>query len=370
MRVAAIGDAHLGRAALNVLTAEGVNQREADFEVSFLAAVDLALAQAPGLVIWLGDVFDHPRPTYRSFRVAQQALATIRAHGAGLVAISGNHDTPRLPGTASPYAALADTFPEFRFACAMAYERIELPGLVVHAVPQMLTTDQALDALDQADRQRSADRSNVLITHPRLSQLAPPYPDVNELEVDAERLRADLVVLGHYHVHQQVRGRRMWYAGSTDTFSFADDPHRPKGIVVLDSDSGHIRHLPLPGQRPLATLADLDATGLSPAEIEGELCRRAEAAPGGSVARVSVAGVETAAYRLVDLDAVRAAGTALHLRVEPTFNGAPPPVALADVASLGARWDRFVADHPSANLDPERIRRAGHDHLARAIEPG
>src|SRR5262245_37053792 len=116
MRVAALGDAHLGRSYFSFTTDEGVNQRERDFEVSFEAAVDLALAQEPDLVVWLGDVFDHPRPTYRSFRVAQRALSRLREHGVRVVLITGNHDTPRLPGTGSPYSALADIFPEFSFA--------------------------------------------------------------------------------------------------------------------------------------------------------------------------------------------------------------------------------------------------------------
>ena len=75
MKVAALGDAHLGRSYYSLTAANGVNRRELDFEESFRAAVDLALAQEPDLVVWLGDVFDHPRPTYRSFRVAQSALA-------------------------------------------------------------------------------------------------------------------------------------------------------------------------------------------------------------------------------------------------------------------------------------------------------
>ncbi|MGH9075591.1 MAG: metallophosphoesterase family protein [Acidimicrobiales bacterium] len=166
MLIAAIGDAHLGRSYYPATTPEGVNQRERDFEVSFEAAVDLALAQSPGLLVWLGDVFDHPRPTYRSFRVAQRCLARIRDHGLPAVVISGNHDTPRLPGTGSPYSALADAFPELHFAHRLSYERFVLGGLVVHCVPQMLTVDAALDALDEAARRRDPGRTNLLLTHP------------------------------------------------------------------------------------------------------------------------------------------------------------------------------------------------------------
>src|SRR5947209_243876 len=214
MKVAALGDAHLGRSYYPFTAPNGVNRRELDFEESFQAAVDLALAQQPDLVVWLGDIFDHPRPTYRSFRLAQAALGRIREYGVPAVVITGNHDTPRLPGTGSPYSALADTFgADVHFAHRMAYERFELPGLVVHAVPQMMTVDATLDALAEADRSRSLDRTNLLLTHPRLKQVEPSHADINEIEVDLSVLRADLVLLGHYHFHTRVTDG-IWYAGS------------------------------------------------------------------------------------------------------------------------------------------------------------
>src|ERR1700682_4500371 len=270
MRVAAIGDAHLGRSYYPFTTPEGVNQRERDFEVSFEAAVETALAQRPDVVVWLGDIFDHPRPTYRSYRIAQRALVRIREHGASCVVISGHHGTPRLQGTGTPYSALADTFPEVHFAHRLAYERFELPGLVVHAVPQMLTVEATLEALEQADQGRSVDRTNLQLTHPRIVQVEPRYADINEIEVDAGRLRSDLVVLGHYHFHT-THADGISYAGATDTFSFADDPGKAKGLVVLDTDSGRCRHVPLTGQRPLVTLESVYALGLSPAEVEAQV---------------------------------------------------------------------------------------------------
>src|SRR5436305_14616103 len=99
MKVAALGDAHLGRQYLSVTdSATGVNRRELDFAESFVAAVDLALAQEPDVLVWLGDVFDHPRPTYPSFRVAQRELLKIRQHGSAVRVPRRNHATPRLPG--------------------------------------------------------------------------------------------------------------------------------------------------------------------------------------------------------------------------------------------------------------------------------
>jgi DNA repair exonuclease SbcCD nuclease subunit len=371
VKVAALGDAHLGRSYLPFTTSEGVNQREHDFEVSFEAAVELALAQQPDVIVWLGDVFDHPRPTYRSFVRAQRMLVKIRDHGIPAVVITGNHDTPRLPGTGSPYTALADTFAgSVHFAHRLQYERFELPGLVVHAVPQMLTVEATLDALEEAARSRDADRTNLLLTHPRVTQVEPRYADINEIEVDAGMLQSDLVLLGHYHFHTTV-GRGIWYAGSTDTFTFADDPDKPKGIVVLDTDSGECRHVPLSGQRPLVTLETVHALGLSPAEVSDLVLERAATVPDGAVARLYLDGVDPEAYRLLDLQAVRdAASAALHLKIEPSFAGVLAQADLPELESMPARWDAYL-DSPGTDLtgyDRDRIRSLGHDYLAAAVE--
>ena len=368
MRIAALGDAHLGRSYYGFTTPAGVNQREFDFEVSFTAAVDAALADEPDLVVWLGDVFDHPRPTYRSFRVAQRALSKIREHGVAVALITGNHDTPRLPGTGSPYSALADMFPEFHFAHRLSYERFELPGLVVHAVPQMLTVDATLEALAEADRGRSVDKSNLLLTHPRITQVEPKYSDINEIEVDASVLRSDLVLLGHYHFHTQVSDG-IWYAGSTDTFSFADDPDKAKGFVVLDTDSGECRHVALPDQRPLVTLRTVEALGLSAAELEAQVLERAASVPAAAVARLYLDGVDPEAYRLLDIEAVReAAAAALYLKLEPQFGGVDVPVELPDIESMGGRWHQYLEKQDLTGFDRQRIKELGDQYLARAVE--
>jgi DNA repair exonuclease SbcCD nuclease subunit len=372
MKVVALGDAHLGRSYLPYTVEPGVNQREWDFERSFEAAVELALAQEPDLIVWLGDIFDHPAPHYRSFRVAQRALAQIRDGGVAMVVISGNHDTPRLPGRGSPYSALADTFPEVHFAHRYAYERFEVSAggdtLVVHAVPQMLTVEATLDALGEAASQRSASHTNLLLTHPRVKQLEPRHADINEIEVDVGALQSDLVLLGHYHFHAEV-AERIWYAGSTDTFSFADDPDKPKGILVLDSASGSCRHLPLSGQRPLVTLEPVRAFGLSPADLQEQVLARAAKVPAGAVARLYLEGVDPEAFRLLDRQAVReAAAAALHLGLEPQFQNVAVQAELPQIETLGGQWGSWLTHQDLTGLDRARIRDLGLRYIEQAIE--
>lgn len=369
MRVAALGDAHLGRSYLPV-TRDNVNVRERDFEESFERAVALALDQQPDLVIWLGDIFDHPRPSYRSFRVAQRALARIRDHGVPAVVIAGNHDTPRLPGAGSPYSVLADTFePAVRFAHRMAYERIELPGLVVHAVPQMMTPEALVDALAEAERSLSLDRTNLLITHPLLFSVKGKrdYADINELEVDEANLRADLVLLGHWHYHLNV-APGIWYAGATDTFNFADNPEHPKGIVVLDTDTGACAHLPVPGRRPLVTLPTVEALGLGPAEVTDRMVASAATVPEGAVARMFIDGVDPEVWRSVDLAAVHeAARAALHLKTNPSFAAVATGWDPVELPTMGERWDDFCAKQDLVGFDRERIRTLGRDYIDAAV---
>lgn len=368
-RVAAIGDAHLGRSYLPRITPEGVNQREHDFEESFEAAVELALSLAPDAIVWLGDIFDAPRPTYRSYRVAQRSLARIREHGIALVAISGNHDTPRLPGTASPYATLADSFPEQHFAYRLAYESFDLPGLRVHAVPQTMGVEATLDALAQADANRSLDHSNLLLTHPRIKQVEPPMRDINEIEIDAGDLRMDLTLLGHYHFHVKVR-EGMWYAGSTDTFTWADNPGTPKGILMLDTDSGNVTHHPVEDRRPFAHLEPIAAAGLSPGEIETLMLERASGVPQGAIARLYINGVDPHAYRLVDLAAVQqAAGAALWFHAIPDpLPGATTVDDLPSRDTLADRWASYLERQDLTGYESDRIRAMGEEQIHAAID--
>ena len=370
MRIAAIGDAHLGRSYYPATAESGVNQREQDFEVSFEAAVAVALDQEPDLIVWLGDIFDHPRPSYRSYQVAQRALALIRSHGVDAVIISGNHDTPRLPGKGSPYATLADSFPEMRFAHRMSCERFDFPGLAVHAVPQTLTVRAAVEALGEAAAGRVTDRTNLLLTHPRLRQLQPRHADINEIEVDQELLQSDLVLLGHYHTFTTV-SETMWYAGAPDSFSFADEPERSKGIALLDSDTGRCQSIEIAGRRPLVTLESVYALGLTPSELQELLEQRAETVPDGAVARLYVEGVDPDVWRLLDRHAVRdAARSGLHLKIEPQFVSRSLPADLPEMVGLGAQWDRYLGSQDLTGLDQARVRQLGLDYLDAAILGG
>jgi DNA repair exonuclease SbcCD nuclease subunit len=371
-RLVAFGDAHLGRTHLaHLRDDQGRNLREEDFLASFDWAVDRTLELEPDGFLWLGDIFDHARPSYRVF--TRVAIGLKRLQDAGLrgVAISGNHDTPRLRGTGSPYAALEEFFPTVTFAWRMEAVTTDLADVRIHAVPQTLSENEFKDQLDRSAAEFKAEATSVLIAHVALTSLpSREWKDINELEVqesDFDR-RFDRVLLGHYHVHQKA-SRRTWYVGSTDSFSFADRPKAagPKGLVLLDGESGSVEHHDNPGERPLETYG-VDAAGLSPSELIDVCGNAAHGSAAGAIVRLFLNEVDPAAFRQVTAEDFReAVPGALHVQAEPDYALSALPVQGGPhIGRLETEWDGYVEGQDLAGLERDRVRDTGRRFLESA----
>jgi DNA repair protein SbcD/Mre11 len=374
-RLVAFGDAHLGRSHLAHLRDEqGRNLREEDFLRSFDWAVDATIELEPDGFLWLGDIFDHARPSYRTF--TRVALGLKRLQDAGLrgVAISGNHDTPRLRGTGSPYQALEEFFPGVAFAWRMEAVTVEVAGVRVHALPQTLTLEDFRAQLARSADDLDPGLTSVLIAHVALTSLPTrEWRDINELEVEESAFdrRFDHIILGHYHVHQRA-SKRTWYAGSTDSFSFADRPNDkvgPKGLIVMDTSSGSVEHVSNPRERPLVTRS-VDAGGLGPSELREAVAREADGTPPNAVVRVFLSHVDPSAYRQVTPDDwSEAVPGAVHVQVVPDYSaGALAVQGGPQIGRLEAEWDGFVERQDLAGLDRDRVRTRGRRFLAEAQE--
>ena len=372
-RLVALGDAHLGRTHLaHLRDDQGRNTREEDFLRSFAWAVQETIAQEPDGFVWLGDIFDHARPTYRTFGKVLVGLKKLSAAGLRGVSISGNHDTPRVRGTGSPYAALEEVFDNVAFAWSMEARSVELAGVKVHAVPQTLGVEEFRAELAVAAGAAGGDATDLLIAHVALTSLpVSAYGrDINELEIEegAFDKRFDLMVLGHYHVFQKA-SKRTWYAGSTDAFSFADRPADagPKGLVVIDTDAGTVEHVENPGERPLVTLS-VESSGHGPGELVDAVERAAKGSPEGAVVRVFLEHVDSAAFRQVRSEEFQeAVPGALHVQIEPDVGAESYAVQGApQIGSLSSEWSTFVATQDLSGLERDRVVDLGAGYLESA----
>jgi DNA repair exonuclease SbcCD nuclease subunit len=369
-RLVALGDAHLGRTHLaHLRDDEGRNVREEDFLRAFGWAVEETIRQEPDGFLWLGDIFDHARPTYRTFAHVLAGLQRLADAGLRGVAISGNHDTPRVRGTGSPYDALERVFPGVAFAWRMEAVAAELAGVTVHAVPQTMSVDDLRQQLSVAAGRVRADATNLLIAHVALTSLpARAYRDINELEVEEAAFdkRFDLVLLGHYHALQKV-SKRTWYAGSTDTFSFADTPETAKGLVVVDTETGKVEHVENPHERPLATVS-VEAAGLSAGELVDAVERAATGSPSGAIVRVFLNHVDPASLRQIANEQFHeSVPGALWVQIEPDYGAEALAVQGGPaVGSLEQEWASYVELQDLAGLERERVVSMGARFLDQA----
>jgi DNA repair exonuclease SbcCD nuclease subunit len=378
-RIVAISDAHLGRAHYHAVNEQGINQREADIAAAWHRAVAAALELNPDAVLVLGDLFDSPRPSYRAFREGARGLRTLAGAGVPTLAISGNHDTPRLRESGSPYGVLADSFADVRFVYRGMLEPADLlPGLRVHAVPQCRDDEELKQVIGQAAGARSGDHMNLLVTHAAVTLLSRRYTygDVNELEVDLSTLDAgfDRVLLGHFHNFAKV-APNAWYPGATETFSFGDlpkgDEPKVKGVAVLETDSGKVRHHPVPGGRPLLTYA-VDAADRTADEVY-RLAADEAAGTGtaGAVVRLFVNNSRAEVRRLLDRRALADVFPgALHVQVQVESAAEETAAQLTPeaVLSLPSEWDRYLASVPIEGYDRDRLAKLGRGFLEQAEE--
>jgi DNA repair exonuclease SbcCD nuclease subunit len=377
-RIVAIADAHLGRAHYHAVNEQGLNQREADFAASWHRAVDAALALDPDGVLVLGDLFDIPRPSYRAFREGAKGLRRLAASGVPTCAISGNHDTTRLRESGTPYAVLADSFPEVRFVYRGAWEAVDpLPGLRVHAVPHCAGEGELKEQVAEAAAARSTDHLNLLISHAAVTVLSRRYTygDVNELEVDLATLDAgfDRILLGHFHNFARV-APNAWYPGSTDTFSFGDlpagDEPEVKGVLSLETTSGTVRHHPVPGGRPMRTYR-VDAFDLDLGEVYDAVAGLAPEESDGAVVRLWVNQARPELRRLLDRRTLAEAfpgALVVNVQVEVADEDGAAQLAAQPVASLADEWERYLASVPIEGYDRDRLVALGREQLQRAEE--
>ncbi len=273
MTLAHLSDTHLGFRAYGRTTPAGYNQREADVMETFTACLNAIAERDPDVVVHSGDLFHVVRPTNATIVAAYHALRDLqrRRGGKPFLLIGGNHDTPRTAESGN-ILRLFSTLPGVHLA-AHAAEVLDFPELDFEALcvpfPALGMGVEYVPTLGR--------RYSLLTLHGMASQALPDHA-----QFDVEQTRHDrwsYVALGDYHVFQPY-GANVCYSGSTDFTSsnIWEEIKAPKGWVWFDTDRGQLELVPL-ANRLVIDLPPIDASGLTPEEIEARMRENAVWSP-------------------------------------------------------------------------------------------
>lgn len=275
VRIAHLGDTHLGYHAPGRNTSDGRNQRMVDIELGFERAIDDLLTRDVDLVLHAGDVFHHTRPSWRTLAGFVRQMRRIEASRIPCVVIAGNHDTPRLRMTTSVYDLLRLALPDIEFVAGYEPQRVQPRGLdlFVHAIPHGAMTNP-----DPPMLIHEPGMLNVLLAHgvaPGL-QLGGAYePGEERLSAELLSPEMDYIALGHYHLHGN-QGGNAWYSGSTERLGWGDEPATPGYNLVTLHGSGQpplVEHVPVPARR-METLHRIDGQDLDARQLADVLLDR------------------------------------------------------------------------------------------------
>jgi len=157
-------DTHLGFNDLDILNAEGVNQREADFYDAFEQVIDAIIEKKPDFAIHTGDLFHRPHPSNRAISFALAQLRRLSAAGMRTVIIAGNHSTPRTK-TASPILEALRTLDHVYPVFKEAYEEVEFDDIAFHCIPHIHDEAKNLEAIEMCEASLVKEKYNVMLLH-------------------------------------------------------------------------------------------------------------------------------------------------------------------------------------------------------------
>lgn len=236
MRILHFSDTHLGFNDLEILSDQGINQREADFYDAFTQVIDAILDTKPDYVIHTGDLFHRPHPSNRAISFCLTQLKRLSVAQIPTIIIAGNHSTPRTR-SASPILAALRTLDHIYPVFEERYEKIIFDNINFHCIPHINDELSNHAAIEECEASvEDDDKRNIMMLHCSVGAqfMMEEYGErVYPREKEALFERMDYVALGHWHGFGSVgKHPNVYYAGSTERTSSAD-ARNDKGYALI-----------------------------------------------------------------------------------------------------------------------------------------
>ena len=357
MKIFHVSDTHLGYSAFSKLDPEsGFNQREADFYDSFARFVETALKERPDAVLHTGDLFDSVRPSNRAMSFALEQIKKLSDSGIRFIAISGNHETPRLRETGSVFSVMKQ-LSDCDFVFDGGVERIELDGVEVLAIPH--TTGERFQECIKETLKMKKDMTRIVLMHAGVQGVGGfRMNEMNELLLDPTDIApdADYVALGHFHNHVVVRGN-CCYAGSTERSSISEAGVE-KGFLSIDLEGKKRKFVPLETRKmidaPPLNLKGEGATAATAAIVRALDSKNYE----DSIARLKITGLSSEARRGIDFNRIRKVAQkalSFDIRFEEQEEDQVVQSGTARIGGLLEEFSSYLANIDAGRLDKKRL---------------
>jgi DNA repair exonuclease SbcCD nuclease subunit len=284
MKLVHLADLHLGFRQYQRQTERGLNQREADVASAFRKAIDKIIEIKPDVIVIAGDVFHAVRPTNPAILHAFSQFSRLveELPDAHVVMVAGNHDTPRTTETGwilRLFSSLGIIVVEEEA------KNLRFDDLSILAVPSL--TRPKIEADQSA-------RFKVLLVHNLLKEIAErigPHAlsPANLTLRDIRPEQWDYVAMGHYHVYEQL-APNVSYAGaieytSSNIWGEIDEERRRgvlgKGFIERDLATGAQKFHKLSLARRVVDIRQIEAAGMTAAEISEAICAAVDGCEGG-----------------------------------------------------------------------------------------
>ncbi|MGB2729081.1 MAG: DNA repair exonuclease [Halobacteriota archaeon] len=372
-RIFHLADTHIGYSAYRRIDeATGLNQREVDTYETFKQFVDFSLKERPDVILHAGDLFDSIRPTNRAISFVLSQIIRLSDVGIPFIAISGNHETPRLKETGSVFS-LFEHIPAVYVVYENKYELIEIDDLRIHAIPHCDDIEGEKKKMKLNNSDSDSDNAfNIALLHASVlgaGQSVFMMGEFNEQIVNIDDLtNFDYLALGHFHRCTKVR-ESAYYAGSSERFSF-NEVNDDKGFLeVRLSEEGEkevvFHEL---RTREMADLVPIVCSSLDEHEIKSTIKHRIqECGPQDKVVRLKVQDIPMHVYHSLDFDELkRLTRSAVHFEIKYEFLSDNELLSAEHPAfrSLHTEFERFIRKYTiGAHIDKARVKELGLKYM-------
>ncbi len=328
------GDTHIG------FRQYGLEERRRDFAQAFLRVVDLAVEEGVSAVIHAGDLFEDRSPGAEDLLATLQGLSTLKSAGIHFLGIVGNHEQRR-------DVQWIDLFENLGLAVHLGADPFDLDGVPIYG----------RDFSGRREIELPRCEGGVLVCHQLLDQVE------FDGELALEKLLqcgARYVLMGDYHEYREWREREVLvtYCGSTERWSL--DESAPRGVNIIDLQSGRLERHKLTTRDFLYIPSDEDPLQrLENTDVREKVVVVSLASSQFTIAEIEKLGYERGALAV----RVRDLRTPTEQKVEPAVE-----IELGDVehvitealarrnfSALALEIDQIIRDLTIAdsNVDPE-----------------